>query len=153
MTTALFPGTFDPITLGHLDILTRAAVMFDRVIVVVGARHDKKTIFSADERVRLIQQAAPDVDVELFDGLIVETARKLGATVLVRGVRNAIDFEYESQMAVTNRTLAPEIDTVLLRANPTAAFISSSLIKEIVKAGGSVAEFVPEHVAQALAAK
>ena len=127
--------------------------MFDRVIVVVGARHDKKTIFTADERVALIQQAAPNVTVEIFDGLIVETARKLGATVLVRGVRNALDFEYESQMAVTNRTLAPEIDTVLLRADPTAAFISSSLIKEIVKAGGSVADFVPAHVAQALTAK
>ena len=127
--------------------------MFDRVIVVVGARHDKKTIFSAEERVTLIRQAAPGVDVEIFDGLIVETARKLGATVLVRGVRNALDFEYESQMAVTNRTLAPEIDTVLLRADPAAAFISSSLIKEIVKAGGSVAAFVPAHVDQALAAK
>jgi pantetheine-phosphate adenylyltransferase len=153
VTTALFPGTFDPITHGHLDILTRASAMFDRVIVVVGARHDKKTVFSAAERVDLIREAAPGIDVELFDGLIVDTARKLGATVLVRGVRNSLDFEYESQMAVTNRALAPEVDTVLIRADPTAAFISSSLIKEIVKAGGSVTKFVPAHVAAALTSK
>ena len=150
MTIALFPGTFDPVTLGHLDILARAQALFDRVIVVVGVRHDKTTAFTAEERVAFIRESAPGVEVETFEGLIVDTAHKFGATGLVRGVRNAMDFEYESQMAITNRQLAPEVDTVLLRAEPGASFISSSLIKEIVKAGGSVERFVPPCVARAL---
>ncbi|MHC4953576.1 MAG: pantetheine-phosphate adenylyltransferase [Planctomycetota bacterium] len=156
MTTALFPGTFDPITLGHHDILERACGMFGRVIVAVGARHDKSTIFSTDERVELIRGAVGDlqgVEVLPFDGLIVEFARSVGATVLVRGIRNALDFSYENQMAITNRRLAAEVDTVFLAADPAHAFLSSSLIKEILKAGGSVAEFVPDNVAAALANK
>ncbi|MEM8885416.1 MAG: pantetheine-phosphate adenylyltransferase [Planctomycetota bacterium] len=156
MATALFPGTFDPITLGHLDIVERVSGLFDRVVLAVGARHDKRTIFSAEERVALAQQAVaamPNVEVKSFDGLIVHFARAEAATVLVRGVRNPIDFDYETQMALANRRLAPEVDTFFLVANPESAFISSSLIKEIVKAGGSVAEFVPAHVAQALQSK
>ena len=153
MTTALFPGTFDPVTLGHLDILERAHRLFDRVIVAVGARHDKNTIFAAGERVDLVREATAslaNVEVAEFDGLVVEFARQRGATVLVRGIRNPMDFDYENQMALTNRRLAPEVDTVFLVADPQAAFISSSLIKEIVRAGGSVAEFVPPNVVEAL---
>ena len=154
--TALFPGTFDPITLGHLDILERACAMFDRVVVAVGARHDKQTLFSAAERVALIEKSAAHlrgVEVEEFDGLIVKYAQSKGATVLVRGIRNSLDFAYEQQMAVTNRRLAPEIDTVLLAADPVQAMLSSSLIKEILKAGGSVDEFVPAAVSAALGAR
>jgi len=164
VTTALFPGTFDPITLGHVDILERACALFDRVIVAVGARHDKQTIFTADERVQLIRDVvgaqwggtvgrSDVVDVQPFDGLIVNFARSVGAGVLVRGIRNELDFAYENQMAITNRRLASDIDTVFLAADPAHAFLSSSLIKEILKAGGSVAEFVPPSVATALAGK
>ena len=156
MATALFPGTFDPITLGHLDILQRACAMFERVIVAVGARHDKQTLFSAAERIALIQQSTDGwegLEVEEFDGLIVNYAESKGATVLVRGIRNSLDFAYEQQMAVTNRRLAPAIDTVLLAADPGHAMLSSSLIKEILKAGGSVDEFVPPAVAAALSAR
>ncbi|MHC4939148.1 MAG: pantetheine-phosphate adenylyltransferase [Planctomycetota bacterium] len=154
MTTALFPGTFDPVTLGHLDILERAHRLFDRVIVAVGARHDKNTIFNAGERVDLVRGSVAslaNVEVAEFDGLVVEFARQKGATVLIRGIRNPMDFDYENQMALTNRRLAPEVDTVFLVADPQAAFISSSLIKEILKAGGTVAEFVPPNVVEALA--
>lgn len=153
MTTALFPGTFDPVTLGHLDILERAHRLFERVIVAVGARHDKHTLFNAGERVDLVRAAvAPLANVEVaeFDGLVVEFAREKGATVLIRGIRNPMDFDYENQMALTNRRLAPEVDTVFLVADPQAGFISSSLIKEILKAGGPVAEFVPPNVVEAL---
>lgn len=159
MTTALFPGTFDPITLGHVDILERASLLFDRVIVAVGVRHDKKTIFTAEERVRLIEEVvgargrSDVVTVQQFDGLIVNFARSVGAGVLVRGIRNQIDFAYENQMAVTNRRLASDVDTVFLAADPNHAFLSSSLIKEILKAGGSVAEFVPPNVVDALSGK
>lgn len=153
MTTALFPGTFDPITLGHLDILERAHRLFDRVIVAVGARHDKSTMFDPGERVDLVRGAVKslaNVEVSEFDGLVVEFARQKGATVLIRGIRNPMDFDYENQMALTNRRLAPEVDTVFLVADPQAGFISSSLIKEVVKAGGNVAEFVPPNVVDAL---
>jgi len=159
VTTALFPGTFDPITLGHVDILERASLLFDRVIVAVGVRHDKKTIFTAEERVRLIEEVvgargrSDVVTVQQFDGLIVNFARSVGAGVLVRGIRNQIDFAYENQMAVTNRRLASDVDTVFLAADPNHAFLSSSLIKEILKAGGSVAEFVPPNVVDALSGK
>ena len=159
MTTALFPGTFDPITLGHVDILERACTLFDRVIVAVGARHDKQTIFTTEERVRLIEAVvgargrSDVVEEKSFDGLIVNFARSVGAGVLVRGIRNELDFAYENQMAITNRRLAADVETVFLSADPNHAFLSSSLIKEIVKAGGSVAEFVPPEVVAALASK
>ena len=159
MKTALFPGTFDPVTIGHLDILERASVLFDRVIVAVGARYDKHTIFSREERVKLIEEAVgargrgEGVDVEPFDGLIVNFAKSVGATILVRGIRNEVDFAYENQMAITNRHLNPDVETVFLPADPSHAFLSSSLIKEIVKAGGDVAGFVPDNVAAALATK
>ena len=130
--------------------------MFDRVVVAVGARHDKQTLFSAAERVALIEESTAHlsgVEVEEFDGLIVQYAQAKSATVLVRGIRNSLDFAYEQQMAVTNRRLAPEIDTVLLAADPVQAMLSSSLIKEILKAGGNVDEFVPAAVSAALSAR
>jgi pantetheine-phosphate adenylyltransferase len=154
--TALFPGTFDPITNGHVEILRRAAALFERVIVAVGVRIDKKTLLSADERVALIAEVAadlPNVEVERFSGLVVDFARAKRATVLVRGVRNPNDYQYEAVMAETNRRLAPAVETVFLVASAETGFISSTLIKEVIEAGGAVDAFVPPPVARALAKK
>ena len=156
MSTALYPGTFDPVTNGHMDILRRGAGLFDKVVVAVGARVDKKTLFTAEERVALFRACAADlanVSVEPFTGLVVDFARKKGATALLRGIRNPGDYQYEAQMAVTNARLAPGIETVFLVAAAEHAFLSSTLIKEIVQAGGSVADFVPPEVAKALAGR
>jgi len=156
MAVALYPGTFDPVTLGHLDILARGAALFERVVVAIGARVDKQTLLPAEERVALVREAArglKNVTVEPFTGLVVDFARKHGATVLLRGIRNPPDYEYERQMAVTNARLAPGIETVFLVATPETAFLSSTLIKEIHQAGGSIAAFVPEPGARALAAR
>ena len=153
MTIAVYPGTFDPMTNGHLDVIARGAALFDRLIVAVGARIDKKTLFSAEERVALIREscaAHDNVRVESFDGLIVNFAAAQNASVLLRGTRNALDYEYEAQMAVTNRHLAPTLETLFLIADANTAFISSTLVKEILKAGGAVDEFVPPPVVKAL---
>lgn len=153
MAVALYAGTFDPVTLGHVDIVRRGAELFDRVVCAVGARADKKTIFTAEERVGLLRESVKgirNVAVAAFGGLVVDFARDQGASVLLRGVRNAVDWEYESRMALTNRRLLEGIETVLLVAAPEHAFLSSTLIKEVLAAGGSVAEFVPPHVARAL---
>jgi pantetheine-phosphate adenylyltransferase len=153
---ALYPGTFDPITNGHLDILRRGAALFERVVVAVGARVEKQTLLPADDRVRLANASAaalPNVEAKPFTGLVVDFARKEGATVLLRGIRNPMDYEYETQMAVTNRRLAPGLETVFLVASAEVGFISSTLIKEILAAGGSVDAFVPEPVAKALRAR
>jgi len=150
---ALYPGTFDPITNGHMDILARGAALFGRVVVAVGARVDKQTLLPADERVALVRAAAKklkSVTAHPFTGLVVDFAKEHGATVLLRGLRNPMDYEYETQMAVTNRRLAPGIETVFLVADAASSFISSTLIKEILTAGGSVDAFVPEPVAKAL---
>jgi pantetheine-phosphate adenylyltransferase len=153
---ALYPGTFDPITNGHLDILRRGAALFEKVIVAVGARVDKQMLLSAEERVDLVRASAaglPNVQALPFTGLVVDLARKQGATVLLRGLRNPMDYEYETQMAVTNRRLAPGIETVFLVAAAEVSFISSTLIKEILTAGGAVDAFVPEPVSKALRAR
>jgi pantetheine-phosphate adenylyltransferase len=153
---ALYPGTFDPVTDGHLDIARRAARLFDRVVVAVGASVEKRMLLSVEERVGLVREAVRDlknVAVEPFDGLVVEFARAQGAEVLVRGLRNQADYEYEHRMALTNRRLAPGLETVFVVAAPEFAFISSTLIKEVLAAGGPVDEFVPPHVAEALRRK
>ena len=156
MAVAVYPGTFDPITNGHLDILRRGAALFERVIVAVGARVDKRTLFSAEERVELVRESVRDLEnvtVESFVGLVVDFAAQHGAGVLLRGVRKPGDYEYEAQMAVTNRHLAPALETALLVASPETGFISSTLIREILDAGGPVAAFVPARVAAALEVK
>ena len=156
MATALFPGTFDPLTLGHLDVLRRGCALFDEVIVAVGARLDKRTVFDADERVALVAEAVRDLDgvtAKPFTGLLARFAADVGATVLLRGARNAIDFSYEAQMAHTNRKLNEDLETVVLVADPASAHISSTLVREVWNAGGDVTAFVPECVARALAAK
>ena len=156
---ALYPGSFDPITFGHIDILERATHMFDKVIVTVAVNNEKKAIFKGDERVDLIKKciAGKDyehkVDVQQFTGLLVDYAKKLNATTLVRGVRQISDFEYEFRMALTNRRLAPDIDTIFLMPNEHYTFISASLVKEVAYWGGDLSSFVPDLVAEALMKK
>ena len=154
MATALFAGTFDPVTFGHLDMIRRARDLFGNVVVAVGTRASKSTLFTPDERVALVRGAVESLDgvkVERFDGLLVEFAKSAGATILLRGVRTTLDFEYEQQMAQTNRFLSPGIETVILVPSPETAMISSTLVREIVAAGGSVDRFVPTNVVTALA--
>ena len=153
MAVALYPGTFDPVTNGHLDILRRGAALFDRVVVAVGVRVGKRTLLTQEARVAVFRECAAaieNVSVEPFDGLVVDFARAQEATVLLRGIRNPLDYEYERQMAVTNRHLAPGVETVFLVASSDIGFLSSTLIKEILAAGGSVADFVPPPVVAAL---
>jgi pantetheine-phosphate adenylyltransferase len=153
---AVFPGTFDPVTLGHVDLVRRAAALFDEVIVAPAAHHDKRHVFSVEERVALLREAVrdvPGVRVEALGGLLVDGAARLAARTVVRGVRNATDLEYERQMAHTNRTLAPWLDTVLLLSSPEHAHVSSTLVRQIARLGGDVTPFVPAHVAAALRSK
>jgi pantetheine-phosphate adenylyltransferase len=152
MITAIYPGTYDPVTLGHLDVITRAAGIFDRVVVgVVGTPQHKKPMFSLDERVAFLRDALSDVEnveVDVFSELVVDFARKWQAKVIVKGLRVISDFEWEFQMNQLNRTLAPEIETVYVMASPQVSFVSSSGVKEIASFGGKVDELVPEAVAR-----
>lgn len=153
MTTALFPGTFDPVTSGHVDIIRRGAVLFDTLIVGVFAHPEKNVLFSTAERVVLLKETVvdlPNVHIQDYNGLTVEFARKIGARAILRGLRVITDFELESQMALTNRSLAPEIDTVCLMYSQDYQFLSSSIIKEMAKLGGDISRLVPAHVATAL---
>ena len=155
-TLALYPGSFDPITYGHLDILERATELFDTIIVTIAVNNRKETVFSGDEREVLIRECLKDkewaenVQVEQFTGLLVDFAQEKNAQTLVRGVRQISDFEYEFRMALTNRRLAPDVDTVFLMPNEQLTFISASLVREIAYWGGDLSSFVPEHVADAL---
>ncbi len=156
MPTALYPGSFDPVTLGHLDVAVRAAALFDKVIVAVYARPAKDLAFNDDERVEMFAKAVshlPNVEVTKFDGLVVRMAQKVGATVIVRGLRSGADFEYEYDMAFMNRKLAPEIDMVSFMTSQEYMFISSSLLKEVARLGGDIASMVPPHVAEKVRAK
>ncbi len=151
--TAIYPGTFDPITNGHVDIVQRAAKLFDRVIVAIAASTKKQTVFSADERVAFARAALNGIaNVEFcqFDRLLADIAREKGATAILRGLRAISDFEYEFQMADMNRKLIPEADTVFLTSAEQYGYISSSLIREIASLGGDVSEFVPPQVLAAL---
>ena len=153
MTIAIYPGTFDPIHYGHIDIAERAAQLFDKVIVGVYDRPQKNLTFPAETRLALAREAlknTPNIEVYLYTGLTVDFARKHGARVIVRGMRFISDFELEYQMALTTRKLAAEVDLVCLMTSLEYAFISSSSVKEIAFAGGSVSAFVPPHVEQAL---
>ena len=151
---AVFPGSFDPMTNAHLDVAQRASRLFDRLIVGVLNNPKKRALFDADERVRLIQLCVADlgehVTVDAFDGLTVEFARRHGAGFIVRGLRAVSDFEAELQMALTNRKLAPEIDTTFLMTALEYGFVSSSLAKEVAQFGGDVSAMLPAPVAEAL---
>ena len=147
--TAVYPGTFDPITLGHEDLLRRAARMFDRVIVAVAIAHHKKTMFSLDERMDMAREAladCPQVQVEPFEGLVTEFTAARGGTAMVRGLRSGTDFDYEAQLAGMNRALQPQIDTVFLTPASQYQHISSTLVREIATLGGDAAQFVSPAV-------
>jgi len=155
-TTAVCPGTYDPVTEGHLDIIRRASELFERVIVgVVASSPRKDTMFSAGERVSFLEDSlegeAGNIEVVLFDTLLVDFAHKWGAKALVKGLRAISDFEYEFQMAQLNRKLAPDLETVYLMASPEYSFLSSSGVKEVARFGGKVDDLVPAVVARRFA--
>lgn len=156
---ALFPGSFDPITNGHLDLLERAARLFDTVIVTVAVNNRKDSVFTGSERVDLIEKCINEkpwknqIEVEQFSGLLIDFAKKKNVKVLLRGVRQISDFEYEFRMALTNRRLSPDIDTIFLMPDEQLTFISASIVKEIAYWGGDLTSFVPAVVAEALAGK
>lgn len=153
---ALYPGTFDPITNGHTDLIRRASRLFDRVVVAIAANPEKDPLFTLDERISLAREVLVNdngVSVEGFGDLLIHCVRRHGARVIVRGLRAVSDFEYEFQMAGMNKRLGPEIETAFLPASERDTFISASLVKEIAGLGGDVAEFVHPHVAAALADK
>ncbi len=154
---AVYPGTFDPITNGHLDILERSLRMFDKVIVTIAVNQRKTTLFTTDERIAFIKDAMPGMGdrltFETFDGPIVDFAREHGAGTLVRGLRALADFEYEFQFAHMNRRLAPTVDTVFFMTDERNHYVSSSLVKEVASLGGDVTGLVPPPVVEALAKK
>ena len=149
MKKAIYPGSFDPVTYGHIDIIERASEIFDELIVAVLNNKAKTPLFSMSERVRMIQDLTKDlgnVEVKSFGGLTVNFARDNGATVIVRGLRAVTDFEYELQLAQTNKVIAPDIDTIFLTTNLKFSYLSSSTVKEIASFGGDIHEFVPAEV-------
>lgn len=149
MKTAICPGSFDPITLGHLDIIQRAALMFDNVIVAVLINPGKNPSFTVDERIDMIKRAIcdiPNVEVECFDGLLADYGRRKNAQVIVRGLRAVTDFEYEFQMALANRKMNRDIDTVFLTTSAQYMYLSSSMVKSIACFGGDISDFVPECI-------
>ena len=156
MTVAIYPGTFDPITNGHLDITTRAAKLFDKLIIGVYDVPNKHILFNTEERVELARQAVahlPNVEVESFSGLAVNFARIKQAQVMVRGLRMTSDFEREFELAMMNKNLDPELELVSFMANLKYQFLSSSLLKEVASLSGNIDDLVPKHVAEALIRK
>ena len=156
MVTALYPGSFDPVTTGHLDVAQRAARLFERLIVAIYDTPSKKLLFSTAERVALMEAAVAgwgNIEVRPFSGLVVQTARDAGAAAIIRGLRSGPDFEYESQMFFMNRRLEPQVDMVSLMSDQEHMFISSSLLKEVARLGGDISGMVPPHVARALQGK
>ena len=156
MKRAVTPGTFDPITYGHLDVVTRAAQLMDEVIVAVAASPGKQPLFTLEERTELARKATEslaNVRVEPFDGLLVDFAQIVDARVLVKGLRAITDFEYEFQMAALNYQLSNDIETVFIMSPPQFMYLSSSIVRELARLGSPVEQFVPPHVAEALARK
>lgn len=154
--TAVYPGTFDPITCGHLDLIKRAAKFYQRVIIAVANNRNKTPLFSLEERMNLVKEACadlPNVEVMAVNSLLVDFAQQVGGQVILRGLRAVSDFEYEFQLAGMNRKLAPEIETMFMTPAEKYSYISSSLVKEIASLQGDITEFVPANVEQALLAK
>jgi pantetheine-phosphate adenylyltransferase len=150
---AIYPGTFDPITLGHLDVIRRAAKIFDKLIVAVAETGKKKTWFAIEDRVRLVRAATrglKNVAVERFSGLLMTYVRSRGSRVVVRGLRAFTDFEYEFQMALTNRKIAPDVETVFLMTSESHSYISSTMVREVAELGGDTSSLVPAVVQRAL---
>jgi pantetheine-phosphate adenylyltransferase len=156
MVVAVYPGTFDPPTYGHMDIIERAAAMVDKLIVGIYENPDKKPLFSLEQRVRLVEEAVtglPTVQVKAFKGLTVDFIRQIGGKVMIRGLRASSDFEREFEMALMNRKLAPDIELICMMTSSQYQFLSSTLIKEVAKLGGCLEGMVPDHVAVALREK
>jgi len=157
MSTAMYAGSFDPITYGHIDIIQRAAALFKDLIVTVAINPDKQSLFTPEERHDMVRQACAEfdnVEVKLLPlELLVDAAEKLGATVLVRGLRAVSDFDYELQLSSVNRTLRPELQTVFFMTGPEHYFLSSSIVKQIAMLGGEVSKFVPPYVEELLTEK
>ena len=153
MQNVIYPGSFDPLTFGHIDVVERAVKIFDKVIVAVAKNPDKAPTFTLQERVAMIKEVTknqPKVEVDAFDGLLVEYAEKKGASVILRGIRALTDFEYEFQMALTNRKLADNIETIFMMPSESYSYLSSRIIKEIARLGWDIRDFVPESVAKRL---
>ena len=156
MRTVIYPGTFDPITYGHLDVLERALNLFDEIIITIAINPSKKPLFSLEERIQLIETALKDnperyrVKVQGFDGLLVDFARQKKASALIRGLRAVSDFEYELQMALMNRRLADEITTVFMMPHEKYTYLNSTIVKEVSRLGGNISNFVPKNVQEAL---
>lgn len=151
--TAIYPGSFDPITKGHLDVVNRASRLFDHVIMAVAKNSQKNQLFSVPERLKLIEESVSslsNVSVQAFDGLTAEFAKKQGATVIIRGLRAISDFEYEFQLSQMNKMLYPDLEAVFVMASLDYTFLSSSMVKEVVTLGGDVSDLVPECVQRAL---
>jgi len=149
MKIAICPGSFDPVTLGHLDIINRSRKVFDKTIVAVLVNPDKHTMFTVDERITLLKRCTKDMDdVEVvgFDGLLAEYARERGVTAIVKGLRALSDFEYEFQQALTNKKLNPNLETMFLTTSAENMFLSSSIVKQIARFGGDISNFVPECI-------
>jgi pantetheine-phosphate adenylyltransferase len=156
MRIAVYPGSFDPLTNGHVDIIRRGARMFDRIIVAILLNAEKSPLFTADERVRLIRDVfreTPSVEADIFDGLLVDYVRQKQATIIVRGLRAVSDFEYEMQMALMNRHLSGDVETVFMMPAEQYTYVSSRLVKEVAMLGGSVTGLVPDRVEKRLIEK
>ncbi|HLV22549.1 MAG TPA: pantetheine-phosphate adenylyltransferase [Polyangiaceae bacterium] len=153
---AIYAGSFDPPTNGHLDLVERAARLFPKVVVAIGLNPTRTPLFSVDERMAMLRQMCapfPNVEVDGFDGLLVDYGRRIGARVIVRGLRVGTDFDYELQIAHANADLAPELDTIFLPTRSNYGFISASLVREIAKHGGDIGRYAPPHVCEALKRK
>jgi pantetheine-phosphate adenylyltransferase len=150
---AVFPGSFDPVTLGHLDVIVRAARLFEHLTVAVAQHPSKRELLPLERRVDLLRSATahlPNVSVAVLGGLVVEGCRQLGASIIVRGIRNALDFEYEAQMARSNQAMAPQVDTVFIASDADHVHISSTLVRQVAELGGPLELFVPPAVAASL---
>ena len=153
MKIALYPGSFDPVTNGHLDVITRAARLFDRLIVAVGENTSKQPVFTVAERMDHLSHTCShlaNVEVSSFSGLLTDTVKQLNAVAVVRGLRAVSDFEWEFQMALMNRELNPDCETIFLMPSPNFSFVSSTMIREIAKLGGDMSSFVPQYIEKQL---
>lgn len=156
MRTAIYPGSFDPITNGHLDVIQRATKLFDRVVVAVASNQSKHPLFTLEERLTLVRNSIvgmSNVEADAFDGLLVDYVRQRSAQAVLRGLRAVSDFEFEFQLALMNRSLNDNFETIFMMPKDTYTFLSSRIVKEIARLGGDVSAFVPEHVREALHVK